>query len=181
MRFRRIAGRPRPGSQSATEQLLPATFGAFGIAEEIEIGAGDRPLLGQLLEIHRAAPIGCVNEKNRDGWHFSGLNEGENLEQFVERAETARKYYQSIGTHRKVQLADREIMKLKSEIGRRIGVRLLLVRQTDVISDRWRAGVCRTAIGRLHDARSAAGRDHIVAYAVMRIERTAAFGGDLPE
>ena len=104
-----------------------------------------------------------------------------NLEQFVERAETAGKRHQRVGAHREVQLADREVVKLKGQIRRRIGIGLLFVRQADIKSDRGRAGVGRAAICRFHDAGSAARRDDIVADAVVRNERTAALRGDLAE
>ena len=62
-----------------------------------------------------------------------------------------------------VELADGEIVELEAEFGRDIGVRLLLAGQADVQADRFGGHVVGAAIGRLHDARPAAGHDHVLA------------------
>ena len=117
----------------------------------------------------------------RNGRHLAGLDQSEQFEQFIERAEAARKCDQGVGPHCEMQLADREIMKLKGKIGRRIGVGLLLVRQSDIVADRRRAGVRGAAVRSLHDAGAAAGRDDIIADAVVREQRAAALRNDFSE
>ena len=56
-------------------------------------------------------------------------------------------------------------MELEAQIGRDVGVRLLLVRQVDVQADALGADFERAAVGGFHDARPAAGHDHEVAAA----------------
>ena len=58
-----------------------------------------------------------------------------------------------------MQLAQGEIVELEAQFRRDIGIGILLVRQADVEADALRADVEGAAIGRLHDARSAAGDD----------------------
>src|SRR5215469_15071568 len=80
-----------------------------------------------------------------------------------------------------MQFAHREIVKLKGEIRRRIGIGLLCVRKPDIESYGRRASVRCTAVRGFHDAGSAARRDYIVANAVVRNERSTAFRHDLPK
>src|SRR6516225_6176438 len=68
------------------------------------------------------------------GGIFAGLDQGEQFEQLIERAETTRESDQCVRPHREMQLAHREIVKLKGEIRRRIGIRLLCVRKPDIES-----------------------------------------------
>ena len=67
------------------------------------------------------------------------------------------------GAQQEVDLARREIVEVEAELGRDVGVGRLLVRQHDVEADRGRADVGGAAIAGLHDARAAAGDDHVVA------------------
>jgi hypothetical protein len=70
---------------------------------------------------------------------------------------------------------------LEGQLARRVGIRLLLKRQLNVESDRWSIDVGCAAIGRLHEARAATGRDDIVTLAVDRGEGAPALGGDPAE
>src|SRR5581483_11841841 len=51
-------------------------------------------------------------------------------------------------------------MKLEGELRRDVWIWKLLERQSDVEADRFSVSVGRAAIGRLHDARPAAGANH---------------------
>ena len=51
-------------------------------------------------------------------------------------------------------------MKTEAQLRRDIRVRVLLLRQRDVEPDRFRADIAGAAVGRLHDARTAAGHHH---------------------
>src|ERR1700758_1528158 len=125
---RRISRRPRAGFQTAPDEFSPGVLRVISIGEEIEIGAVDHSFLGKRLEVYDARPIRSIDEDDRNGWHFLGLNEREQFKQLIERTETAWKGHQRVGPHREMELAYREIMKLKGEIRSRIGVRLLLAR-----------------------------------------------------
>src|SRR5580692_4564520 len=74
-----------------------------------------------------------------------------------------------------------EIVELKGKVRGRISVGFLLVRQSDIKADGWCARFGSPAVGRFHDAWAAAGRDHIVADAIARLERSASLGSDPPE
>ncbi len=58
-----------------------------------------------------------------------------------------------------MQFAQGEIAELETKLGRDIGVGDLLARQIDIEADGPRPGVIRAPVGRLHDARPAAGYD----------------------
>src|SRR5262249_19484858 len=122
----------------------------------MEISGVDHAVRGERLEIYNARPIRLVDKDDGNRWHLVGLNQSEQFEQLIERPKTTRKSYQCIGPHREVQFADREIVKLKREIGRRIGIRLLFVRQPNVESYGMRAVVRCAAVGRFHAALAAA-------------------------
>src|SRR5690606_34356842 len=75
-----------------------------------------------------------------------------------------------------------EVVELERQFGRRPRVRELLVRQGDVEADGRRPGLVRALVGGLHDARSAARGDDVVArLARFAPEGAAAFGGDAAE
>ena len=69
------------------------------------------------------------------------------------------KRHQRLGAHHEVHLAQGEVVELEAQLGRHIGVGLLLVRQHDVQRHRRLACIVRTAVGCFHDARAAAGAD----------------------
>ena len=75
-----------------------------------------------------ATPIIFAHQYNRNWLHFSGLNECQYLEQFVECAVAARKRDQRLGAEQEMQFAHGKIVKAETEFGRNVGVRILLVR-----------------------------------------------------
>ena len=82
------------------------------------------------IEIDRPPPIFLADQDDRNWLDFSGLHQGQNLEQFVERAIATRECDQRLGPEEKVQLAQCEIMKAETEFGRDVRIRKLLMRQT---------------------------------------------------
>ena len=96
-----------------------------------------------------------------------GLRERQDLHQLVQRAEAAGKHDERARQVREPELAHEEVVELERELARDIGIRLLLVRQHDVESDRPAAGIRGAAIGRLHDAAAATGADDVT----MRVRR----------
>ncbi len=100
-----------------------------------------------------------------------GLHQGRRLEHFVERAEAAGEEDQGLGTLQKVHLADREIVEAETQFRRHIGIGRLLTRQDNVQPDRFGADIGGAAIGRLHDARPAAGQDDEIAFGVDLADR----------
>lgn len=126
-------------------------------------------------------PIRFVDQEHGNGGHLVGLNQSEQFEHLIERAESARKNDECIGPHRKVEFAYCEIVKLESEIGRRIRVRLLLHRKPYIESYGRRADIRSTSVRGFHNAGAAARRDHIVANPTMGDERSAALRRDAPE
>src|SRR3972149_349006 len=68
-----------------------------------------------------------------------------------------------------------EIMELETQLGSDIWIWLLFLWQSDVHADGFRSHLVRPAIGRFHNARSAAG-DHYVITAIGRL----AIGGNQP-
>ena len=77
----------------------------------------------------------------------------------------------SAGAHRQVHLAHGEIVEPEGEVRRRIGVGVSCSpEQRDVETDRGAPASACAAIGRLHDAGTAAGRNHVVADAVQRLQ-----------
>ena len=91
---------------------------------------------------------------------FLGLDQREDLEQFVHRAEAARENHQRLRQVREPELAHEEVVELEAEFAGDVRIGKLLERQTDVQPDGLAAGVRRAAVGRFHDARPAAGADH---------------------
>ena len=96
-----------------------------------------------------------------------GLNERQGLEEFIERPETSREGDHRAGAHKKMHLADREVMKLKGEFRRHIGIRPLLVRERDVESDALSFRFPGSPVSGFHDSGSSSGDDHEVALFVV--------------
>src|SRR5690606_29348603 len=90
---------------------------------------------------------------------FACLDQGQDLEQFIERSIATRKNDQGAGAQKEMHFAQRKITEMKSEFGRDVRIRLLFVREGDVQADGPGSDLEGAAIGRLHDARPAA-RDY---------------------
>src|SRR4051812_14099445 len=80
-----------------------------------------------------------------------------------------------------MHLAHREVVEAEREFGCGEAIRLLLKRQRDVEPDARRSNFPSAAICCLHDPRAAAGRDDVVAPAIVRCSRATAFGNDASE
>ncbi len=147
----------------------PDLFGGLRVPEKFPILGIDHALVRQVVEIDDVAPVGFAHEHDRHGLDLARLAEGQDLEQFVERAVTAGKRDKRHRPLQKVQLAQREIMEGEAKLGRDIGVRELLARQADVEADRLRPDVERAPVGRFHDARAAAGHDQRLPVALLSV------------
>ena len=135
--------------------------------KSLRSSARDHALVDQRLEIDHPLPEFAAEEEDRHRLHLAGLDQGEQLERLVERAEAAGKDRHRPRAQQEVHLPQREIVELEARGGRHIGVGHLLVRQHDVEADRCPALVDGAAIGRLHDRRAAARADDEMALAVL--------------
>ena len=106
----------------------------------------------------RPAQYSLPNRTHREMADLAGLDQGERLEQLVQRAEAAREDDEGRGVLHEHRLAHEEEVEVEAAWST-IGVGALLERQLDVAPDREAAGFAGAAVGRLHDAGAAAG-DH---------------------
>ena len=88
---------------------------------------------------------------------FVGLDQGHDLEQFIEGAEAARHDDHGAGVFEEHHLTDEEIMEVDPGIDP--GVAALLVRQLDAQPDAGALGLGGPSVAGLHDARTTAGDD----------------------
>ena len=88
---------------------------------------------------------------------LAGLDEGERLEQLVERPEPAGQDDEGVRVLHEHRLAGEEVAELDAEVD--VGVERLLVRQLDIAPDREAATLLAAAVGRLHRARTTTGDD----------------------
>ena len=109
------------------------------------------------------------------GSDLPGLDERQRLEELVERAEAAGERDERLRPQEEVHLPEGEVVEVDAEAGRDVRVRDLLVREDDVEAEALGPDVEGAAVGRLHDARTAARHDDEVAAAVPL-----AGGGDDP-
>ena len=138
------------------QDAVPGLLRGFGEPKELAILEIDDAFLDQIVEIDGATPEMFADQHDGYRLDFPGLNESENLEQFVERAVAVGKGDQGFGPQQEMQLARGKIVKAKTEIGRDVGIRILLVRQFDLQADGFRADVECAAVGGLHEAGPAA-------------------------
>ena len=123
----------------------------------------DHAFLGEALEIDHPAPEVAAEQQDRQRPHLAGLDQRQQLEHLVERAEAAGEDRDRAGAQQEVHLAQREIVELEAEVRGDVGVRHLLVREHDVEADRLLPLVDRAAVGSLHDRRAAARADDEIA------------------
>ena len=178
---RRKTRRPRTGVQAEPHQLGPRALGVIGRRKQLQVLRRDHPLMSEVLEVDDLAPVLVIQQHDRNSMHFHRLHQGENLEQFVQGAKPAGKDDQRVRPHGEVEFADREIVELKGQFGRRVGVWLLFHRQSDVEADARGADFQSATVGRFHDSRTAACRDDIVAHAAVCVQRAAALRRDAAE
>lgn len=84
-----------------TDQV-PCLLSRFCKMEEREIVGTDEPFICQHGPIDESLPIGPPDEDDRNVAGFAGLEKGQGLEEFVERAEPAGKNDQRSGTKEKM-------------------------------------------------------------------------------
>src|SRR5439155_16721878 len=85
-------------------------------------------------EVQERAPKLAAHEHERELSNLARLNKGGGLENFVQRAKTARQSDEGVGVFDKHQLADIEMTKGDPSV--QIAVGLLFLRQLDVAADR---------------------------------------------
>src|SRR3546814_20432137 len=109
--------------------------------EECEVALADHTLFDQRLEIDDTLPEFLAEQYDRDRLDLAGLNQRQQLEHLVERAEAARKDAHGARAEQEVHLAQREIVKLEAQRRGHEAVRRLFVREHDVESEIGRAHV----------------------------------------
>ena len=107
--------------------------------------------------VEQPRPVLGADEDDREVADLAGLDEGQRLEQLVERAEAAGQDHERVGVLHEHRLAREEVPELHGEVD--VGIERLLVGQLDVAADRQAAGLLAAAVGGLHDPRPAAGDD----------------------
>lgn len=130
---------------------LPCGFGCIDEADQVDVVGGDCTELGECVEIDDLAPEGFAEKDQRQAGHAAGLDQGQAFEKFVERAETAGKNGDGLGTQHEMHLPDRKVVKIEAQLRGNIGVRGLLVRQDDVEADRRRPLLRSATVSRFHD------------------------------
>ena len=151
------------------EDLLPGLLGGFGVAEELEVLVRDHAAVGEKLEVDHLRPIVATEQDDRHRLHAVRLPQGERLEHLIERTEAAWKEHDSGGPQDEVKLSQCKILELKAEFRRDERIGLLLAGQLDVEADRLASDIEGTTVGRFHDARPAAGDDHVVTLVVALV------------
>ena len=140
----------------------------------------DHAFVDHGLEVDHPVPIIAAEQQDRQRPHLAGLDQGQQLEHFVERAEAAREDSDCARAQQEVHLAKREIVELEAQVRGHIGVGHLLVRKHDIEPDRFGADVGRAAVRRLHDRRAAARADDEMALALLVAAAAAGEPGKLP-
>ncbi|MEY3713129.1 MAG: hypothetical protein RL321_749, partial [Pseudomonadota bacterium] len=104
----------------------------------------------EIIQVEHSAPV--VGSYQHHGYRVDRACEHE-IQRFVnliERAETARERDQRSRSKNEVHLAQREVSEAERKSGCDVGIRLLLVRQTDVETNAGCARLRGAAIGRFH-------------------------------
>ena len=120
--------------------------------------------------VQQAGPVRGPDQHDREVADLAGLDEGQRLEQLVERAEAAGQDHERVGVLHEHRLAGEEVAELDAEVD--VRVEALLVGQLDVAADRQPAALLAAAVGRLHHARAAAGDDRVAGLGEPRAERS---------
>src|SRR5579863_2882796 len=110
-------------------QELKGFVGRVDDLQQIEIFLGNGSGIDEGLKIDDAVPVlAAIDHHQNLLGQFVGLGERENLEQFVHGAETAGKDHQTFGQVGKPEFPHEEIVKLKVQRRRDIGIGVLLER-----------------------------------------------------
>src|SRR5215472_3018516 len=106
----------------AAEGVFGQTFGddVVGLVErvsameELEIARTDRAVFDQRVEINHFVPVFSAKEHDRHALScLARLHQGQDLEQLVERAETAREQHNRLGEVDKPELPHEEVMEVE--------------------------------------------------------------------
>src|SRR5690606_28136219 len=137
--------------------------------EQVQIGWRDIAFVEQKIEINYATPECTADQHHRNTLHLFGLDQGEHLEQLIERSIATGEGHQALGVQQEVHLAQREIVESERQIWAHVGVGCLFVGQRDVEANRTCADLESTAVGGLHDAGPTPGDDDEIT-AVLLLE-----------
>jgi len=140
--------------------IRQASAGSSVNAEQLGVLLRDHAIGDQAVAypVDHRPPELAADEDHREGPDLVGLHEHERLEEFIKRAEPARGDDERVGVADEADLAREEVVEVQREV--EVVVGRLLERQLDVEPDRQRAGVLRSAVGRLH-ATGATARDDL--------------------
>jgi hypothetical protein len=123
-----------------------------GHMEQVDVRLRDRAG-GQLDVAHpgeEAVPVGVTHEDDREVPDLAGLDEGERLEQLVERPEPAGHDHERVRVLHEHRLAGEEVVELHREV--HVRVEMLLAGQLDVAADGQATLLVGALVGRLHGA-----------------------------
>ena len=112
-----------------------------------------------LAERHERIPERAAVEDDGDGLELSSLEERDDLEELVHRAEASREEHEHFGRIRERDLACKE--KVEGNGVRGVRVVMLLHRQADRDADGFAARLVRAAVAGLHDAGASACDDGV--------------------
>ncbi|SLM47547.1 protein of unknown function [Nitrospira japonica] len=171
-RSRRLRGKARGSSMMDVSRAcdsvmagneIPGLLRRFGVVKELKVVFRDQSMVDEPWPVDESVPEVAPDQNDDEMAGLPGLEERQGFKEFVKRAESPRQGNQRPGPDEEMHLSHGKIAELETEFRRDVRIRALLVRQGDVQSDRFGADVRSAAIRRFHDARAAAGDDHIVA------------------
>src|SRR5688500_1142763 len=130
-----------------------------GDRDQLEILGADLLLVERLLSdpLHHPVPVILAIQDDREVLDLAGLDEGQRLEQLVERPESNRKDDEALRVLHEHDRAHAEVAELHAEVD--VLVQPLLEGELDVGADGQAAGLLRPTVGGLHDAGPATGDD----------------------
>ena len=132
----------------------------IGHMEDLKVVRRDRAVLLRQRRAHplqKRCPECLANQDDGERNDLEGLDEGERLEEFVERAEAAGEDDESARVLHEHDLAHEEVAE--GEFDALVRVWLLLKRERDVQAHGSAARLDATLVGGFHDARAAPGDD----------------------
>ena len=150
--------------------------------EEVEVARADRAVFHERLEIDHVVPVFGAEEHDRHALaRLVRLDERQDFEQLVERAKTARKQDDRLGEVDEPELPHEKVMKIEVEFPADVRVVEFFVGDRDGQPDIEPLRLAGAAIGRLHDAGTAAGADdEATLLAVERLRPGRQAPGELP-
>mmetsp|Transcript_12443 Transcript_12443/g.39844 ORF Transcript_12443/g.39844 Transcript_12443/m.39844 type:complete len:263 (+) Transcript_12443:527-1315(+) len=139
-----------------------------GEEQLVDVALVDGARVGERLPVDHLLPELLSEEHHRQPrLHLAGLLERHQLEELVEGAKAAGRNHERLHVVGHRELAREEVVELEGQLRRDVRVEPRLERQRDPHPDRLAARVMRAAVGRLHEARPAAGA-HVDAGRVRR-------------